>query len=325
MKKLLILLSITMLFDMTPAVAATESGYACSSYVVQETCSSSYTYTTYGGNNASSTSYTCYKELDTIDGNVIRRLKFATTVTCQSGYGKNSNTHTECVGSATAGPSDITYYTCGCTDTTSWTGTWANYGSGYQRQSGTRNNCGTTSTVYQYRCAVGYYSSTGIATGSTTAKVGCTLCTTTCGVGHTSAAGAASYTACRAEANTEYFDGTGTFQYTTACCCDGTCDEKCASGKSCQTHTDCDSGFCGNGCCMAGLITEACTFDDTNYCSSNTDCLLGTCNTTTHCCDSTLELTCAKLSEDYCTSNADCPSGICNLNTNCCRSVITLE
>lgn len=310
---------------MTPAAAATETEYACASYLVEETCSSSYTYTTYGGNNATSTSYTCYKDLDTVNGNVIHRFKFATTVTCPSGYAQNPNTYTECINSATAGLSDVTYYTCGCTDTTSWTGTWANYSSGYQRQSGTRNNCGTTSTVYQYRCAAGYYSSTGIATGSTTAKVGCTSCTTTCGVGHTSAAGAASYAACRAEANTEYFDGTGTFQYTTACCCDGTCDEKCDSGKSCQTNEECDSGSCRSGCCVENLLIQRCASDASRSCTSTADCASReTCNTTTHCCElrGAVIVSCTELTPGYCESDADCGTGLCNTTTHCCGSGI---
>lgn len=359
MKKSLILLFLLFLPNISWA-ALDDEAYSCRSYYVVASCSNALAYDyTYGSTiNSSSHTSVCYNEMGfTLDDDPIvsRRIKVINSITCKSGYTKNAKTWTFCEGSPNPpnGPSSITYYTCGCSDTTTWSGTWSAYQTGVQRQSGERNNCGEKSTVYKYRCAAGYYSANMSSSADTVNELACTACpanatcssagatafscnagyykyldrcescTTTCGMGHTSPAGSTSYTQCRANANTTINDITGTFTYTTACCCDGTCDSKCNSGISCQSADDCPNGrSCIGGCCLAATLCASGVF-----CSTVLDCptpLTQSCDN--GCCvdKGGLGITeCKPGDRNYCQTGSDCTGGAtCNLLTSCCNTTI---
>ena len=226
---------------------------ACDAYWAETVCVSGYTYTMYGSTENSTSSTTrCFNAmLPAAGGGMFQsgRAKVVTNVVCASGYTKKyvNVTNGICDDYDQSTPIELSYYECACSNTVTW-GNWGAYGTGLQRKSGTTTDCttGATTTVYRYRCAAGYYSESGIAevgklgditclkcptnaatcaAGSTTFTCNagyyrfgadCTSCETTCGVGHTSVAGATSYTQCRAEASVTLDDGLGTFEYTTA-------------------------------------------------------------------------------------------------------------
>ena len=385
MKKLLILMVAIMLPNM--ANAALDG--ACAAYWSETSCVSGYTYTMYGSTeNSTSATTKCFNVLLPMAGGGTfqsGRAKVVTNVVCASGYTKKyvNVTNNICDNYDQSTQIELSYYECACSNTVTW-GTWVAYGTGLERKQGTSTSCttGATTTVYRYRCAAGYYSESGIAevgkplditclqcptnaatcaAGSTTFTCNagyyrfgadCTSCETTCGVGHTSVAGATSYAQCRAEASVTLDDGLGTFEYTTACCCDTTCDEKCESGKSCLSNADCLDGFCSDGCCVAlnpcglfsqctsdsdcpglqtcnegccglgsGSILPNCARTSPDYCESNVDCLGGTCNTSTNCCEGGTETKCTVGQDNYCTKFISCKNTFltCELSTNCCE------
>ena len=209
MKKLLILMVAIMLPNMANAAGQ------CARYYVAETCSSSYTYTVYGNtNNASISTAKCfglYENMTPIGSTtpvwtLNRHVKVITSLTCNTGYSSTSaGTLSMCMDDSTGDRTQsLTYYKCVCADQYVWNLDWASYNVATERQSGTLYNCGTSSTVYQYRCASGYYSASGNATMLSLADVDCVSCSSTCGVGHTTGvAGATSYEQCRAPAATD--------------------------------------------------------------------------------------------------------------------------
>lgn len=322
MKKLLILMVAIMLPNMANADGQ------CARYYVEETCSSSYTYTVYGNTDNASTSTTkcfgLYENMTPIGSTtpvwtLNRHVKVITSLTCKTGYSRTSaGTLSMCMDDPTGdNTQSLTYYKCVCADQYVWNLDWASYNVAIERQSGTLYNCGSSSTVYQYRCASGYYSASGNATMLSLAEVDCVSCSSTCGVGHTTGvAGATSYEQCRAPAATEFTDDVGTFEYSTACCCDDTCDAKCGGGQSCASHSDCASGSCLAGCCVSincGTGGTACITDD--------DCPLLKPTCTNGCCTrsgSIGTLTCTIGSAGFCLSDSDCDSGSCDTSTNCC-------
>lgn len=316
MKKIICLTLALMLPNVTHALSV-----SCPIYLVkQSSCSGTTTYTTYGStSNSKSSIATCYTEYNNATGSYIVSgyRKYITSLSCNNGYSAQSHTASSlCIGSSTASPTNITYYTCECADTYSWNNSWTNYSTMYQRDTGTKENCGTSSTVYRYRCKSGYYSAGGkqLAVGSTdglsctacpanatcseggmttfTCNIGyykdgsaCTSCETTCGVGHTTdVAGAISSSECKAPANVALTDDTGTFTYSVACCCDGPCSTGtvCKLGEtSCSSTADCEFGYtCTDGCCKSKFVI-------TNNCLTDDDCtMIGQyCNTLTHECE----------------------------------------
>ena len=295
---------------------------SCPIYLVkQSSCSSTTTYTTYGStSNSSSSSATCYTEYNNGTGSYIisGHRKYITNLSCNNGYIRKSHTASSlCIGSSTASPTNLTYYTCECGDTYSWNNNWASYQTIYQRDTGTKYNCGASSTVYRYRCGSGYYSATGKTAVNSTSELSCTACpanatcgeggakiftcnigyykdgdactscVTTCGAGHTTAlAGATSSSDCKAPANVEITDDTGTFTYSVACCCDGPCKAGniCKFGEtSCSSQKDCEVGYtCTDGCCKSNEIEFV-------GCKSDDDCFLNqTCNILTGKCEATI-------------------------------------
>ncbi len=398
MKKLLILMVAIMLPNMANAVSMDEElNFSCGeSYATEFTCMGN-TYDYVYGSTANTTNYTarCFRKwrATVMGAQVADTVQIITGVMCDSAQGyaaADAADVTLCIDTTTGETITLTPKRCACADVITWNANWVTFSlnTAYQRLTGTKVNCGTTSTVYKYRCNTGYYSSTGVAesttqtdltcvacpanaatcaAGSTTFKcnagyyrfgTGCTSCVTTCGVGHTSVAGATSHAQCRAEASVTLDDGLGKFEYTTACCCNTTCDERCESGKSCLSNSDCESNLCGsdgccvvqkdcgifspcssnsdcpalqtckNGCCGISVATTCSSFDD-NYCASNSDCdRLQTCNTKTNCCESSgtvlPSLVCTITSPLFCTSSLECEkfgSGSeCNLTSNCCET-----
>lgn len=229
----------------------------CAVYLVKKsTCTGLSVTKTYGScSSTNSCTETCYDVFNQ-QGGTTGVYKFITAVTCSAtnGYTQNlSGSEEFCIGSMDASPTTITYYAgCKCYNYDTWNNSWSDYNSTYQRDSGTRTNCGTTSTIYRYRCNSGYYSANGYSEYTSTSGLGCTSCKTTCDEGHTSSPGANERTDCRAEADTNYSDSTGTFKYSAACCC----GESCSSGSTgCLTDKDCSTGYtCLNGRCVIKFI-----------------------------------------------------------------------
>lgn len=314
MKKILCLTLALMFPNVTHALTA-----SCPIYLVkQSSCSTSTTYTTYGStSNSKSSTATCYTEYNNGTGSYIVSgyKKYITSLSCNNGYIAQPHTASSlCIGSSTATPTNMTYYTCECGNTYSWSGQWFNDSTGYQYEPGTKYNCGASSTVRRYRCNKGYYSAGGKTISDSKSELSCTACPanaacteygmttftcnigyykngnactsceTTCGAGHTTdAAGATASSACKAPANVEITDDTGTFTYSVACCCDGPCisASNCEFGQtSCSSQKDCGFGYtCTNGCCKSTEIGFI-------GCKSDNDCFLNqTCNLLTGKCE----------------------------------------
>lgn len=98
-------------------------------------------------------------------------------------------------------------------------GDWESSGNGYERQELRFNpNC-RASVSYAYRCAAGYYSSTGLSDAASVDALGCEPCPNVCNnVETTSSAGAASVGSCCAAAGSAGSDEIGSFSLNAKTC-----------------------------------------------------------------------------------------------------------
>lgn len=152
----------------------------------------------------------CYK-----NGN--KYYIYSPCISCKSPYTKTQVTFPQC-------GSSIYFTACKCMCTDCNSESWANYGTGYQRNISRTCDCSSGSarcqTSYSYRCAAGYYGTSSNGTS------GCTQCPTASGVytdsarktlaRGTSTNGATDITDCYITSGT-YYDATGTFKWTSKC------------------------------------------------------------------------------------------------------------
>ena len=160
--------------------------------------------------------------------------------TCTNGASWNDSlgTFTDCKNGSTCTCIDVLLnktitFTCGCTSSSDCSngqtcsngqcvtcktcsnctsGSWEDYGTGYQRILNKSCNCdGTCSSSYSYRCAAGYYGSSSNGTS------GCTRCPASGGVYGSSTAGSTAITACYIPSGTSFSDTGGSGTYTSNC------------------------------------------------------------------------------------------------------------
>ena len=129
---------------------------------------------------------------------------------CDDGYVRQLATNHNCTNISSV-------YECvcaGCSDCSSTS--WTSAGTGKETRIYAQCNCNTCQKSTQYRCAAGYYRSSG--SGSSTV---CTRCPSSGGVYGTSAAGSTAITSCYLPSGTtvSFSDsaGSGTAKYTSDC------------------------------------------------------------------------------------------------------------
>ncbi len=140
-------------------------------------------------------------------------------ISCPNG-GTTSTAGSTSVNACTGGGSTPTPVQPTCTPSTTCNGAWNNSGS-FQNQScvQTFTDC-SKNTLYQYRCAAGYYAAsgtTGIADSAN--SLNCTRCPKILNVQSTSNPGSVGKSACCISSGVTGNDGTGTFVIETTPCC----------------------------------------------------------------------------------------------------------